>query len=499
MQDVANLLNPLERKILPHLKDGVTSQELVNFTGLKDVEVVRALQWLENKNVLKAEQEVKEIFLLGKRGEECLVKGLPEKRFLELLKSKERTIKELKDNFSDEELSVCLGLLRRKGAIGLHKDLVKITGVGRELLEGGFLEERVLNKLPTNVESLYEEFNKNVLEDLKKRGLIHESIIKIRKIALTKLGKELVNRAKTEKIPEQIEKLTQDVLAQRVWEKQEFRHYDIKINVPKINFGRKQPYRAFLDGIRKKFVSLGFKEMSGPIVESNFWDMDVLYMPQFHSARDIHDAYFVKEPKYLEVPKELLMRVKNAHERGCRGSRGWRYKFDIQKTKRSLLRTQGTACSARMLASKELEIPGKYFGITRCFRYDVVDATHLCDFNQVEGIVAEEGLNFKHLKTLLEMFAYEFADARNVKIVPGYFPFTEPSAELFAKHPQLGWIELGGSGIFRPEMLESLGVKVPVIAWGLGIDRIAMFKLGLKDIRELFSHNLEFLRNAKVR
>ena len=217
--------------------------------------------------------------------------------------------------------------------------------------------------------------------------------------------------------------------------------------------------------------------MDGPVVESDFWDMDALFMRQFHSARDIHDAYYVKEPKYAKLDAKLVDKVKNALEHGFdTGSKGWQYSFDTKRTARHLLRTQGTACSARKLASKDLNIPGKYFGITRCFRYDVIDATHNCDFNQVEGIVVGPGLNFSHLKSLLRMFAEEFANTSEIRIVPGYFPFTEPSAELHAKHPDLGWMELGGAGIFRPEMGKPLlGKEMSVLAWGLGLDRIAMF------------------------
>jgi len=111
----------------------------------------------------------------------------------------------------------------------------------------------------------------------------------------------------------------------------------------------------------------------------------------------------------------------------------------------------------------------------------------------------EQGLDFRHLKGLLKLIAEEFAQTEKIKIKPGYFPFTEPSAELFAKHPELGWIELGGSGIFRPELVKPLlGREIPVLAWGLGIDRLAMFKLGIKDIRELFTHNLDFIRNSNA-
>jgi phenylalanyl-tRNA synthetase alpha chain len=228
--------------------------------------------------------------------------------------------------------------------------------------------------------------------------------------------------------------------------------------------------------------------------------MDALYVPQFHSARDIHQAYYVKEPREaLDIPPAILKRVQQAHEAGVAGSTGWRYAFDAARTRRQMLRTQCTACSARMLASLDLRIPGKYFGISRCFRYDKIDATHLPDFNQIEGIVIEEGLNLRHLFGLLRMVAREFAGADQVRLVPSYFPFTEPSAELFAKHPQLGWVELGGAGILRPEVVVPLtGRDMPVIAWGLGIDRIAMFRLGIKDIRQLYSHDLGWLRTARL-
>ena len=209
----------------------------------------------------------------------------------------------------------------------------------------------------------------------------------------------------------------------------------------------------------------------------------------------------MKEPKSAtDLPQQLVKKVKSAHENGFgTGSRGWRYQFSEEKTARLIMRSQTTACSARKLASADLKIPGKYFAIGRCFRYDVIDAKHLADFNQVEGIVVEEKMNLRQLIGLLKLFAREFCGTDQVKVVPSYFPFTEPSASLYAKHPQLGWMELAGAGIFRPEMVKPLvGRQAGVLAWGIGIDRIAMFKLGLNDIRQLFSHDLNFLRNARV-
>ncbi|EQD71731.1 phenylalanyl-tRNA synthetase, alpha subunit [mine drainage metagenome] len=136
------------------------------------------------------------------------------------------------------------------------------------------------------------------------------------------------------------------------------------------------------------------------------------------------------------------------------------------------------------------EVPGKYFAIARCFRYDQVDQTHAVDFYQAEGIVLEPGASFKTLLGLLTLFAKEVAGAREIHFKPAYFPFTEPSVEIHVKHPVLGWMELGGAGLFRPEVTKPLGIDVPVIAWGLGIDRMAMMSLGLSDIRDLFSGEL---------
>ena len=239
------------------------------------------------------------------------------------------------------------------------------------------------------------------------------------------------------------------------------------------------------------------------MVETEFWNSDALFMPQFHSARDIHDVYHIDEPrkaKFIEEPH--LSNVAAAHENGGdTGSRGWSYNFDREFTKRLILRSQGTVLSARQLP--KARIPGKYFGIVRCFRYDKVDATHLSDFYQTEGIVLGDEVNLRTLLGFLEMFAVEVAGAKEVKYVPGYFPFTEPSVEVHIKHPVLGWFELGGSGIFRPEVTKSLGIDVPVLAWGIGIDRMALMALGLNDLRELFSPDLEAVRlrrsNQKTR
>lgn len=503
IKKLAESLNPIERKVIKVLDEFNYFEGILKVTGLKDVEVMRALQWLQNKNIVKIKESQKEIVSLDENGMKYLKYGLPEAVFLENIE-KPATLSELgkKTKLGDDELAISLGVLKSKLAIDIRKDkeiIVSITEHGKVLLEKGFAEQQFLKGVFPKELNLLSNEEKFALENLRKRKKIVK--IELKKIViaeLTEIGKKLLKEKLEDDL---IEKLSPSMLKGGAWKGKKFRRFDVKVNVPNIFSGRKQHYRRFLDEIRLKFASLGFQEMSGPIVETDFWDMDALFMPQFHSARDIHQGYYIKEPKYAkDLPEDKIKNVKAAHENGFgTGSKGWGYDFDVKRTHRHILRTHDTSISARTLASNELKIPGKYFQISRCFRYDVVDATHLPDFNQVGGFVIEEGINFGHLKSLLRMFAEEFAETDEIRIKPGYFPFTEPSAELQAKHPEFGWIELAGSGIFRPELVKPLvGKEVSVIAWGVGLDRLAMFRLGIKDIRQLFSHDLNFLRNVKV-
>jgi phenylalanyl-tRNA synthetase alpha chain len=358
----------------------------------------------------------------------------------------------------------------------------------------------VASKEPADLSSFSETQRSAIQANFHKRGkskgIFRITEKKSRLYTLTGAGRELLGLLRERGVAaEEASALTPEMLKQGTWKDKKFRAYNIALNPPRQSIGRKHPYKEFLDFVKYKFIGMGFEEMRGPLVENEFWDMDALFMPQFHPARDIHDVYFVKEPgssKKIEEP--FGRRVAAAHKDGGKtGSTGWRYAFDLERAKRLILRSQGTAVSARTLASGP-KVPGKYFSIARCFRYDAVDATHAPDFYQVEGIVLGEDINFKTLLGLLKLFGQEIAKASEFQFRPAYFPFTEPSVELHVKHPELGWMELGGAGMFRPEVTVPLGVNVPVIAWGLGLDRMAMVALSIQDIRDLFSRDLDFIR-----
>ena len=264
--------------------------------------------------------------------------------------------------------------------------------------------------------------------------------------------------------------------------------------------GDATPTSSSSKGVKDKLASLGFEEFDGGLVETEFWNSDALFMPQFHSARDIHDVYYLAEPtKAKSIEEPYLSQVAATHENGRLERQPRMELFLRPRVHEASHPAQPGHGALRAGSCPRPRCPGKYFGIARCFRYDKVDATHLSDFYQTEGIVLGEEVNLRTLLGFLEMFAVEVAGAKEVKYVPGYFPFTEPSVEVHIKHPVLGWFELGGSGIFRPEVTEPLGIKVPVLAWGIGIDRMALMALGLNDLRELFSPDIESVRLRRAK
>ncbi|MFQ6105462.1 MAG: phenylalanine--tRNA ligase subunit alpha, partial [Candidatus Hydrothermarchaeaceae archaeon] len=307
---------------------------------------------------------------------------------------------------------------------------------------------------------------------------------------------DIIKRA-TRLVGKEVTNISPELIKTGLWRKVKIKPYNVEVPGGVVYLGKRQPYLQFVDKVKRKLVELGFREMTGPLVETEFWNFDALYQPQNHPARDWASTYQLKYPLHGRLPDKIAERVGTAHERGIAGSRGWGYRWDPREAMRLMPRAHGTCLSARTLAASP-EIPGKYFAVARCYRPDILDTTHLIEFNQVEGIVIDESLNLRSLLGILEIFAKEIAGAKRVKFFPDYYPFTEPSVQLSAEHPEMGWIEFGGSGIFREELTKPLGIDVPVIAWGIGIDRLAMFKLNIDDIRYLFSQDLKWLRESKM-
>ena len=194
------------------------------------------------------------------------------------------------------------------------------------------------------------------------------------------------------------------------------------------------------------------------------------------------------------------------HEKGGYGSAGYRHAWSPEMASQNILRTHTTAASARVLykLAQEYRSTGKFvarkcFSIDRVFRNETLDATHLAEFHQVEGFVLDKDLTLRHLIGEISEFFKKLGMA-DVKFKPAYNPYTEPSMEIFAFHPGLGkWIEVGNSGIFRPEMLRPMGwpEDVRVIAWGLSVERPCMIQYGIGNIRDLFGYKMDFSQFKK--
>ncbi len=411
---------------------------------------------------------------LTQEGQEYLKKGLPEKQLADILNK--QSLKSMPfDEVKKSVENFYIGLqwaLKNRWAKSYGKDLVLV-------------------KYPTEIPE------QDALEKINKEEDVDESLITI--LLQRKLIRKIVTSEADKLVGKEITNLTPQLLKSGLWKQVKFQKYDVNVPVSKVYPGKLHPYRQVIEEFREKLIGLGFVEAKGPLVELNFWNADALFMPSDHPARGIHDIYMVKEPKSGKVlDQDLWKRVEETHKTGwITGSKGWG-NWDFELAKKLILRSQTTAVSARTMTKlKKENLPHKMFVIDRVCRPDVIDAKHFIEFDQCEGIVVSEGLTFRHLLGYLKEFAFTIG-AEKVMFRPSYFPFTEFSTELYVYFDNLGWVEAGGSGIFRPEVTLPLGVEVPVLAWGIGIGRLAMMKLKTDDIRYLFSDNLEWLRNKEM-
>jgi phenylalanyl-tRNA synthetase alpha chain len=278
-----------------------------------------------------------------------------------------------------------------------------------------------------------------------------------------------------------------------------------------INGGNFHPLLKVRAEFRRILMEMGFEEMpTNRWVESSFWNFDALFQPQSHPARDAHDTFFIKSPANTAFfPEDYYEVVKSTHEKGGFGSVGYGYNFKRSEATKNLLRTHTTAISAQMLYRMAADMketghftPKKYFSIDRVFRNEAMDATHLCEFHQVEGLIADRNLTLGNLIGTIKSF-FEKIGITQLRFKPAYNPYTEPSMEIFGYHPELKkWTEIGNSGMFRPEMLLPMGLPedVKVIAWGLSLERPTMIKYKIENIRDLFGHKADLAkqRNAPL-
>jgi len=505
LDKLAQSLHPLERKVLPALDKHATVPALCSATGLKDVEVVRALQWLENKKLIRVDTTARDVVILDKNGELYQKQGLPERRFLQALGDKELAVSRLaeKAKLSGDELNICLGLLRRKALISISKDKelkVKLTDQGKAALKKEFLEESLLRRaFPLELAALAPQEKEAVQQLRSRRQIIKVEQHKDKRAILLPLGKQLAETGiRDEKI---IDSLTPQVIQSGEWKKKPLRRYDVTVKVPHVTGGRRHFVSDAINRIRNIWRDMGFTEMTGTIVQPAFWNMDALYIPQDHPAREMQDTFFLKHPSKGALDKSLVKEVKAVHEYGGKtGSTGWQQPWSENKAAELLLRTHNTVLSAQAVARlTENDLPAKFFSVKKVFRNETLDWKHLFEFHQVEGIVVDPKANLRNLKGYVREFFLKMG-FKDVRLRPSHFPYTEPSMEVDVLHPGRNeWVELGGAGIFRPEVVQPLlGKAVPVLAWGLGMERIITDYYKITDLRDIYRNDVQQLREAKL-
>jgi len=433
------------------------------------------------------------MYRLTEEGEQYLKDGLPEERLAELAQARALTIEEAAKHI--DNFSIAL-------AWGKKKNLIKIEENKIIFIKSGDNEElKSLEKVKNG-----EDLDKASVNRLLKRKLIREEREDIDKQAEKQLSyisgknrpseKDIKSKSKIDRSDTPI---TPQLIKTGLWKK-----IDLglrPVNIPKkLDYvsGKQHIITTYIEKIRKIFIELGFTELAGPFVESSFWNFDALYQPQDHPARDMADTFFLKNPSVARLPdKKIVEKVKAMHEHGGDVSTGWGYSWSSEIAKQLVLRTHTTSVSARQLA--KTSGPGKFFCIGRVFRNETIDFKHLPEFTQIDGIVVDKDVGFKDLLGYLKEF-YKRLGFKKIRFRPAYFPYTEMSVEpevYFEEKDE--WLELGGAGIFRPEVTKPLGIEYPVLAWGLSLERPIMMRLGLKDIRTFYYMNdLKFLKAVEI-
>ena len=505
-EDITKTINELhiyEKKLLKELEANseATPEEIAENTGMDIKSVMSAAGSLASKDIIAVDKKVQKTYSLTEDGLHYANHGLPERKILDVLAEKKQI--QMKDLASEtgidkREANIALGWLRRKDWAQIDKGVVNITDFGNEFSDKLGADEKVLDYLKTNADGV--KLFRDDLRDGFKKLTSRKNILNIKKetshsFTILPKGEEILKHGFT--IQEQATQLTHEQLKEGEWESLQYRPYDINAEAPIVFAGKKHPLRVIIDEIREIFLNMGFSEDKGSYVESAFWNFDSLFQPQDHAAREMQDTFYLKNPLTCDLPDDDLVRITaETHENGGgTGSIGWKYDWSEDIARQSVLRTHTTGISTKHLF--DYEPPIKMFSVGRVFRRETFDYKHLPEFHQVEGLVCDEGISFQNLLGTLKEFYKKLGF--EVRFRPAYFPYTYLSTEteIYLEEKE-SWIELGGAGMFRPEVLKPLGINQPALAFGLGIERLAMIRYDVSDIRMLYKSDIKWLRELNL-
>jgi len=471
----------------------------------KEVELMNAASWLRNKGLIVIHENVSVLVGLGHRS--YAANGLPERRVLNIIDRAggAASLGEIESSgkVTKAEIGISIGHLNRKRWAKIRKEgqetFLVLTEIGRKALAEKGPDELLIDRLAEG-EMDSSSIEPDLLRELKgRKDVVTERQVVERRLEMTDLGKEVASLGI--ELKREVTQLTPELLKSGRWKDVDFRRYDVNTFAVTEDGGRLHPLTRIIERVRRIFLEMGFSEITGNYAELELWNMDALFIPQDHPAREMQDTFYVKaepplDPLCFNRRKDLdpIGTFGSVHrDGGGTGSTGWGYDWSKDKAMKTILRTHTTVSTIRHLYDRP-EPPIKVFSIEKVFRNEAIDARHLPEFHQVEGILVEEGASFDMLVGILKEF-YGKMGFEKIRLRPGYFPYTEPSMEVDVLFDGR-WMELGGSGIFRPEVTLPAGITHPVLAWGLGLERLAMPLLGLTDIRDLYISDVDWLRNA---
>ena len=491
-------LHPIELSILNSLSnnDHVGAHSLAASTGLSMDQIRRGIEWLKFKNLISIEESSTQRVFLVSEGMAAAQRGLPERRLVNSLKEGKVTISEVLATgaIKNEEINAAIAGARRNHWL----QLIEGKMVPTPLTASKSPEETFIEKLRgrggrEGVEvSKLTEHEKSILEQLKKRpNYIEIKEERESRISLTDAAKQIIPRLDQEKKLER--RLTTDLITSGKWKETSFSALDVEAPAPIVYPGRRHPLIEIIEEIKEVFIGLGFSEIEGPVIQSGFWNFDALFTPQDHPAREMQDTFYILgEAQPIPASKDQISKISRVHKER------WNLKWDVEESKRLVLRTHTTPITLQHLAKlkKSSSDVGRFFSVGRVFRNEKLTYKHLIEFHQVEGVSASEEASLRDLMGLQKEF-YAKIGIKRIKFWPTFFPYTEPSLQSMVYNEKLEkWVELFGMGIFRPEVTNPLGIKNRVLAWGGGLERIAMLRFGLDDVRELYGNKLAWLRSV---
>ncbi|MDP6898957.1 MAG: phenylalanine--tRNA ligase subunit alpha [Candidatus Nitrosopelagicus sp.] len=465
---MSQVFHDIEKKILETLQKlpNQTPEQLSKNTELSIDQIRRGIEWLRLKDLALVNESEKITFSLGPNGLDSFKNGLPERKLINLLKDKPKTFEEIRSILSGAGFNVAIANAKKNGWIKIEKNNSdSLVSIKEKPVETP--EEKLLSLIGEKTISQEEVSNPLAMKILLSRpNYIVQTSQKSKTVSLTDAALSLDTSISSSGA------------------------IDVEADVPSVFAARTHPLQDTIDEIREIFVNLGFSEILGNMTQSSFWNFDALFTPQDHPARELQDTFYLENTESKNpASSSQIKNVSSSHKKN------WKYDWKLSESQKMVLRTHTTCVTIKHLAEQKPD-NARIFSVGRVFRNEKVSYKHLVEFNQIEGIVIGNNTTLRDLMGIQKEF-YKKLGLTKIKFWPTFFPYTEPSLQTMVYNEKLGkWIELFGMGIFRPEVTKPLGIDKPVLAWGGGIERIAMLKYELDDVREFYNNNLSWLRSA---